>query len=86
MFTGQLIAPDGLSGVGINYAWRIAAARLFTVTCSMEMRLMTLQTQERLVLHKQVVGYCAVSIMTEGTVFNHRLVQSVQPILPSLTG
>ena len=40
----------------------------------MEMRLMTLQTQERLVLKEQIVGYCPMSIMTEGAVFDHGLV------------
>jgi hypothetical protein len=40
----------------------------------MEMSLMTLQTQERLVLNEQVVGYCPVSIVAESAVFDHRLV------------
>jgi hypothetical protein len=34
---------------------------------------MTLETQERLILHQQVVGYCPVSIMAEGAVFDHGL-------------
>jgi len=38
------------------------------------MRFMTLQAQERLVLKEQVVGYCPMSIMTEGAVFDYRLV------------
>jgi hypothetical protein len=40
----------------------------------MKMSLMTLQTQERLVLNEQVVGYCPVSIVAESAVFDHRLV------------
>lgn len=86
MFTGQLIATDCLPGVWINYAWRIAAARLPAVTCCMEMGLMTLQTQERLVLKEQVVGYCAVSIMTEGAVFDHRFVlKHKRPLITGMT-
>ena len=74
MFTSQLIVYPWRIGIRINYAWRVTAARLAAETCRMEMRFMTLQAQERLVLNQQVVGYCAVSIMTEGAVFDHRLV------------
>jgi len=33
MFTGQLIARNCLSGIGIDYAWRITATRLPAETC-----------------------------------------------------
>lgn len=73
MFTSQLIAPNCLPSIRIDYAWRITAERLPAITCCMEMSLMTLQTQERLVLKEQVVGYCPVSIVAESAVFDHGL-------------
>jgi len=42
--------------------------------CCMEMRLMTLQAEERLLLLEQVVRHCAVGIMADEAVFHYWIV------------
>ena len=52
----------------------------------MEMDLVTLQAQERLILYKEVVSHGSVGIVADGTIFYHRLMfKHKRPLLGGMT-
>ncbi len=52
---------------------RAVISHLVINTGGVEVHLVALHTEERLVLLKQIVGHCAVRIMADGAIFNYRL-------------
>jgi len=52
----------------------------------MEVELVTLQAQEGFILHEQVIGYGAVGIVADGTIFYYRLMfKGKRPLLGGVT-